>query len=127
MKKTWGVECAVKWCVCLTKAERQYCAVHAKRGKDYHVGSSSSAATLECDECDGTGECPDCDGEGTHQCGHDNCNDEHDCGSCDATGECSYCADSPGEPESFDARYIAFAFDAGWVPPVPYESPWETA
>jgi hypothetical protein len=122
--------CAVKWCVCLAKKKGQFCAVHATKGEKFHVGASESGVTVECDECDGTGDCPDCDGEGTHQCEHRNCYDEHECHSCEGTGDCAECSegrDSKNDELSFEARYLSFAFDPGWVPPVLIDYPWDSA
>lgn len=127
--KTWGVECAVRWCVCLAKPESQYCAVHAVRGKDYGPLSREGVASVACEECDGTGDCQDCDGEGNHICEHRNCYDEHDCRTCEGTGKCQDCGEAKAsdDADTFDARYIAFAFDAGWVPPVLVAYPWDEA
>lgn len=130
-KKQFGVHCAVTWCVCLAKKKSQYCAVHAARGKDYQttVAGTTTAPDLDCDGCDGTGDCADCDGDGTHLCGRGNCHDEHDCGTCEGTGQCPAChrAVKGSDDSSFDARYLAFAFDPGWVPPVLITYPWEEA
>lgn len=131
--KVWGVQCAVKWCVCLTKPESQYCAVHATRGKDYKPSElkDGSGATAECDDCDGTGECADCYGQGTHECGHENCRDEHDCGACEGTGECQSCQEPKqhrGDLGTFDQRYVAFAFDMGCAPlPPAFRCPWDVS
>lgn len=130
MAKQFGVECAVSWCVCLTKPESQYCAVHAKRGKDYRTMEAPDGdASIECDACDGTGECADCDGDGTHECGHTGCMDEHDCGCCDGSGDCQECTmgSYSAKQTAWEAEYLAFAFDPGWVPPVLISYPWETA
>ncbi len=123
--KTWGVNCAVSWCVCLAKIESQYCAVHTARGKQFRP--TDGAVSVECADCEGSGECEDCDGEGAHSCEHAGCYDEHQCPTCEGSGKCQECADERADhPEGFDARYLTFAFDPGWVPPAPpFDRPWE--
>lgn len=123
-RKTWGVHCAVAWCVCLATVENPYCAVHAVKGRTYRPGDGPVPG--ECDACGGTQECQDCDGTGFHECDHRNCWHEHECPTCDGTGDCHTCvATTRREVASFEARYLAFAFDPGWVPPVLITHPWE--
>lgn len=40
-KKTFGVHCAVTWCVCLAKKKSLYCAVHDARGTSYKPQETS--------------------------------------------------------------------------------------
>ena len=122
--KTWGVNCAVKWCVCLVNPESQYCAVHAKRGSGFRVEDAPKKPE-QCTDCYGSGDCSDCDGEGDHYCERGNCNDRHECGTCDGTGACQSCKRAKAKKPTYDQRYVEFAFDAGWVPPVIVTYPWD--
>lgn len=146
--------CAVTWCCCLTTPESQYCAVHGARGKDFRLAelapgqSRHDEVAPNCVACGGEGTCDTCHGDGTHRCHASGCYDEHECGACDGTGDCDECQGSGkasatvrlseqekrerrrrqkrGQlPEpSFEERYIAFAFDRGWVPHVLIDYPW---
>lgn len=124
-KRSLGVACAEKFCVCLTVPESQHCAVHLKHPMLRLERTDRPGAVVVCVDCYGTRKCEDCEGEGTHYCGHGNCNESHECRTCDGSGDCPSCCRrvlGKRPDATLEQRYVAWAFEC-YVPPP--ERPWE--
>jgi hypothetical protein len=123
------VPCAIKWCACLARRDAAYCAVHG-RLRDVHPESFSKGdalvASIECEECEGSGDCNDCEGEGEHYCDHAHCYDSHDCSACSGTGQCQTCRGTSVK-DGPDTQYLRFALCLDdWRPFTGPEWPWDS-